>query len=49
MQDWSGCPSLNIGEAARLRDTRDQRVYTIRKLADNKCLVYIHGWLNPGV
>ncbi|MBQ2622917.1 InlB B-repeat-containing protein [Candidatus Saccharibacteria bacterium] len=37
MQDWSGCSSMNIGDVTALKDTRDNDVYAVAKLADNKC------------
>lgn len=37
MQNWSGCNSLSIGDVTALKDTRDNDVYAIAKLADGKC------------
>ncbi len=37
MQGWSGCSGLSTGGIARLKDTRDNKVYTIKKLPDGKC------------
>ena len=37
LQNWSGCPSLNEGKVIALKDTRDNNVYTVSKLADGKC------------
>ena len=37
MQNWSGCSSMSIGSVTALRDTRDNNVYAVAKLADSKC------------
>ena len=37
MQNWSGCSSMNIGDITALKDTRDNNVYAVAKLADGKC------------
>ena len=37
MQNWSGCSSMSIGDVTALKDTRDNNVYAIAKLADGKC------------
>ena len=37
MQGWSGCASMNIGQVIALTDIRDNNVYTVAKLANNKC------------
>ena len=37
MQGWSGCSGLSTGDIARLKDTRDNKVYTVKKLPDGKC------------
>ena len=37
MQNWSGCSSMNIGDVTALKDTRDNDVYAVAKLADGKC------------
>ena len=37
MQNWSGCSGMNIGDVTALKDTRDNNVYAVAKLADNKC------------
>ncbi len=37
MQNWSGCSGMNIGDVTALKDTRDNDVYAIAKLADGKC------------
>ncbi len=37
LQNWSGCPSMTIGQVTALTDTRDNNVYTIGKLADGNC------------
>ena len=37
MQNWTGCSSLSQGEVTALKDTRDNDVYAVAKLADNKC------------
>ncbi|MBQ2623037.1 hypothetical protein IJG12_01805 [Candidatus Saccharibacteria bacterium] len=37
MQNWTGCSSLSQGEVTALKDTRDNDVYAVAKLADGKC------------
>ena len=37
MQDWLGCGKISEGDIARLRDTRDNKIYTVKKLPDGKC------------
>ena len=37
LQDWSGCSSLAQGSVTALKDTRDNQVYTVAKLADGEC------------
>ena len=37
MQDWTGCSSLTIGGVTALKDTRDNQVYAVAKLADGNC------------
>ena len=37
LQNWSGCSSMNIGDVTALKDTRDNDVYAVAKLADGKC------------
>lgn len=37
MQNWTGCPSMSIGDITALKDTRDNEVYAVAKLADGKC------------
>ena len=37
IQDWQGCSSMNIGDVTALKDTRDNNVYTVGKLADENC------------
>ncbi len=37
MQNWSGCSGMNIGDVTALKDTRDNNVYAVAKLADGKC------------
>ena len=37
MQNWTGCSSLAVGDTEQVYDTRDNEVYLIGKLADNKC------------
>ena len=37
MQNWNGCSSLAQGSTIELLDTRDNEVYLVGKLADNKC------------
>jgi len=37
LQNWSGCSSLAQGTVTALKDTRDNQVYAVAKLADGKC------------
>ena len=37
MQNWTGCSNLSQGEVTALKDTRDNDVYAVAKLADGKC------------
>ncbi len=37
MQNWTGCSNMNIGDVTALKDTRDNDVYAVAKLADSKC------------
>ena len=37
MQGWTGCSSMSIGDVTALKDTRDNDVYAVAKLADGKC------------
>ena len=37
MQDWSGCASLSSGSVTALKDSRDNQVYAVAKLADGNC------------
>ena len=37
MQSWTGCNNMNIGDVTALKDTRNNEVYAVAKLADNKC------------
>ncbi len=37
MQNWTGCSGMNIGDVTALKDTRDNNVYSVAKLADEKC------------
>ena len=37
LQDWQGCSSMSIGDVTALKDTRDNQVYTVGKLADGNC------------
>ena len=37
MQNWTGCSSMSQGEVTALKDTRDNDVYAVAKLADGKC------------
>ena len=37
MQNWSGCSGMNTGDVTALKDTRDNNVYAVAKLADGKC------------
>ena len=35
LQSWTGASSMNVGDITALRDSRDNEVYTVAKLADN--------------
>ncbi|MBQ7201774.1 InlB B-repeat-containing protein [Candidatus Saccharibacteria bacterium] len=37
LQSWSGCSSLTQGSVTALKDTRDNQVYAVGKLADGNC------------
>lgn len=37
LQNWTGCSSMNIGDVTALKDARDNNVYAVAKLVDNKC------------
>ena len=37
MQNWTNCNNMNIGDVTALKDTRDNNVYAVAKLADGKC------------
>ncbi len=37
MQNWTGCSNLSQSEVTALKDTRDNNVYAVAKLADGKC------------
>ena len=37
MQNWGGCDYMSKGEVTALKDSRDNNVYAVAKLADNKC------------
>ena len=37
MQNWTGCANLNKGDVTALKDSRDNNVYAVAKLADNNC------------
>ena len=37
MQNWTGCSSLASGAVTALKDSRDNDVYAVAKLADGKC------------
>ena len=37
IQNWTGCSSLSKGEVTALKDSRDNDVYAVAKLADGKC------------
>ncbi len=37
LQNWNGCPALNIGDVTALTDARDEQVYAVAKLADGRC------------
>ena len=37
MQSWTGCNSLTKSQVTALKDSRDNNVYAVAKLADNKC------------
>ncbi len=48
LQNWSGCPSLAQGSVTALKDTRDNQVYAVAKLADGKCWMIENLRLNAG-
>jgi len=37
LQNWTGCPDLEINEVTALTDTRDNDTYAVAKLADGNC------------
>ena len=37
MQSFSCSTLANVGDSVKLRDTRDNNIYTVKKLADGKC------------
>ena len=37
LQGWTGCSSLSTGGVTALKDTRDNQVYAVAKLADGNC------------
>ena len=37
LQGWNNCPNMNNGDVIALKDTRDDNVYTVGKLADGNC------------
>ena len=37
MQGWTGCSSLSANQSVYLTDTRDGKVYAVKKLPDGKC------------
>ncbi len=37
IQNWNGCPDMNIGDVTALTDSRDNNTYAIAKLADGRC------------
>ena len=37
LQNWSGCSSMSTGGVTALKDTRDNQVYAVAKLADGNC------------
>ncbi|MBR3246281.1 hypothetical protein IKF87_00125 [Candidatus Saccharibacteria bacterium] len=37
LQNWNGCSNLSQGSVTALKDSRDNNVYAVAKLADNKC------------
>ena len=37
IQNWTGCPNLNIGDVTALTDSRDNNTYAVAKLADENC------------
>ena len=49
LQNWSGCSSMNIGDVTALKDTRDNNVYAVAKLADGKCWMIENMRLNDSV
>ncbi|MBQ7201790.1 InlB B-repeat-containing protein [Candidatus Saccharibacteria bacterium] len=48
MQTWTGCSNLATGAVTALKDTRDNNVYAIAKLADGKCWMIENLRLDPG-
>ena len=37
LQGWTGCSSMSSGSVTALKDTRDNQVYAVAKLADGNC------------
>ncbi|MBR0431091.1 InlB B-repeat-containing protein, partial [Candidatus Saccharibacteria bacterium] len=37
IQNWTGCSSMTTGQVTALKDTRDNDVYAVAKLADGNC------------
>ncbi len=37
LQGWTGCSSMSTGQVTALKDTRDNDVYAVAKLADGNC------------
>ncbi len=48
LQSWTGCNAMSVGDVTALTDNRDNNVYMIAKLADNKCWITENLRLNPG-
>ena len=52
LQDWDGCPEMDIGDITALTDTRDGNTYAVAKLADGRCWMVENARLdfsNPSV
>ena len=48
LQTWAGASNMSVGDAIALRDNRDDEVYTVAKLADNKVWIVENLRLVPG-
>ncbi len=47
IQNWSGCSGMSVGDTVSLTDARDDEVYLVGKLADNKCWMLDNLRLDP--